>query len=207
MVRLSIDPVEQSLPKALPKERVDAARNRAKILRAAELLFDERGACSVSMDDIAETAGVGKGTLYRRFHDQAGLALAVLEEKERRLQQAVIRGVPPLGPGAPPKERLVAFLHALLDLLEEHTELHLVSERTPNGTRYHSALYGFYRLHVQLLLGEVDAALATPFMPDAVMSLVSAELFRHLRQDRELPLDFVKAEVLVMIERLCRLSE
>src|SRR6476660_4712317 len=109
-------------------ERADAARNRARILEAAGRLFAERGVEAVTMDEIAAAAGVGKGTLFRRFGDRAGLALALLEDAERDLQGLILRGPPPLGPGAPPGERLDAFLAALLDLLEEHTELIVCSE-------------------------------------------------------------------------------
>ena len=58
-----------------PPERADAARNRGKVLAAAERLFAERGPSRVSMDAVAAEAGVGKGTLFRRFGDRAGLAL------------------------------------------------------------------------------------------------------------------------------------
>src|SRR5690242_19242682 len=87
-------------------ERADAARNRERILCTAARLFEERGADCVSMDDVADAAGVGKGTVFRRFGSRAALAQAVLSEHERELQEQVIRGDPPLGPGAAPRERL-----------------------------------------------------------------------------------------------------
>ena len=54
------------------------------------------------MDQVAAAAGVGKGTLFRRFGDKSGLAAALLDARERVLQEAVLFGPPPLGPGAPP---------------------------------------------------------------------------------------------------------
>jgi AcrR family transcriptional regulator len=86
-----------------PPERADAARNRRRILAAAEKLFAERGVSCTSMDAIAAEAGVGKGTLFRRFGDRATLALAVLDESTRALQDALLHGEPPLGPGAAPR--------------------------------------------------------------------------------------------------------
>src|SRR4051794_21084817 len=88
-----------------PKERADAARNRVKVLDAAARLFAEQGVDAVSMDAIATEAGVGKGTLFRRFGDKAGLAVALLDERERVLQEAILRGPAPLGPGAAGPER------------------------------------------------------------------------------------------------------
>src|SRR5687767_10053615 len=90
-------------------ERADAARNRVKILDAARGLVDRHGIENVSMDMLAEAAGVGKGTIFRRFGDRAGFARAMLDEHEQTFQDAFIRGAPPLGPGAPPVERLRAF--------------------------------------------------------------------------------------------------
>ena len=56
--------------------RADAARNRAKILDAATAAFDEHGT-DASLEDIARTAGVGVGTLYRHFPTRLDLIEAV----------------------------------------------------------------------------------------------------------------------------------
>src|SRR3954468_8625414 len=110
------------------RERADAARNRLLVLAAAERLFAERGVAGVTMDDVAAAAGVGKGTLYRRFTDKGGLAVALLDQRERELQQAILTGPAPLGPGAPPVERLVAFVAAYLELVDRQLDLVLMSE-------------------------------------------------------------------------------
>src|ERR1700730_1616343 len=83
-----------------PHERADAARNRRRILAAAGRLFAERSVDCVSMDEIADAARVGKGTLFRRFGDRASLMWAVLDEGERAFQEAFIRGAEPRGAGA-----------------------------------------------------------------------------------------------------------
>ena len=60
-----------------PHERGDAARNRALLLDAARALIAEHGADAVTMDDVASAAGVGKGTLFRRFGSRAGLMIVL----------------------------------------------------------------------------------------------------------------------------------
>lgn len=77
-----------------PAERGDAARNRALLLDAARRLVDERGAEAVTTDDIAAAAGVGKGTLFRRFGSRAGLMVVLLDEDEKAQQQAILFGPP-----------------------------------------------------------------------------------------------------------------
>ena len=60
--------------------RADAARNRERLLSAARELFAERG-LAVTLDDIAQRAGVGVGTAYRRFGSRDALAAALFEER------------------------------------------------------------------------------------------------------------------------------
>src|SRR6267154_1538704 len=157
------------LPQIEPEsfERADAARNRERILCAARRLFDERGAGCVSMDEIAEAAGVGKGTLFRRFGSRALLAAAVLSEREREFQEGIIRGEPPLGPGAPPLERLIAFGEAFLDTLEAHSELLLAAETGP--ARFAHPAYRVQRLHVMLLLGEADPGCDSEMLAETLL--------------------------------------
>jgi AcrR family transcriptional regulator len=180
-------------------ERADAARNRERILCAARRLFDERGAGCVSMDDVADAAGVGKGTLFRRFGSRASLAAAVLSDRERGFQDAFIRGEPPLGPGAPARERLIAFGEALLDTLEAHSELLLAAETGP--ARFAHPAYLVHRLHVTLLLREADAECDAEVLSDALLATLGADLFVQLRHVRELPLSRLKQSWAELVAR------
>jgi AcrR family transcriptional regulator len=166
------------------RERADAARNRQRILRAAERLYRRRGFAAVTMDEVAAAAGVGKGTVYRRFGDRASLALALLGRAEEDLQARILFGPPPLGPGAPPAERLVAFLDALLELVDRHLELHVVSETGDPGTQYGSAVYALYRRHVEVLIEQARSDLDAGFMADALLAPLGSGLIRHQRDRR-----------------------
>jgi AcrR family transcriptional regulator len=135
------------------RERADAARNRAAVLQAAAGLFAEHGVTAVSMDQVAAAAGVGKGTIFRRFGDKAGLAVALLDTRERELQEAILHGPPPLGPGAAPAARLITFTSAYLDYLLEHLDLVRMSETAAPGARYRIGAYRFWHRHVAILLG------------------------------------------------------
>ncbi|MEV7415025.1 TetR family transcriptional regulator [Streptomyces sp. NPDC089919] len=127
--------------------RADARRNREKILAAARELFRERGT-AVAFDDIARRAGVGIGTLYRRFPDreslirdvtvegfESGLAaldaaraagggpMAVLEEVFRRIVEQRDHLVMPLiGGPVLHDERVQELQRAIVDALAQVLE-------------------------------------------------------------------------------------
>lgn len=163
---------------AAPVERADAARNRAKVLAAAARLFADRDPRTVTMDDIAKAAGVGRGTLYRRYPDVGSIAVALLDEHEKALQEQLLRGEPPLGPGAPPAERLTAFYAAMLELLDTHAHLALGAET--GGARFRTGAYRFWALHVRTLLTE--AGVAEPdALVDALLAPLAAEVYRQQR--------------------------
>ena len=166
-----------------PRERADALRNRRRVLAAAERLFATADPASVTMGDIAGAAGVGRATVYRRFPDTASVAMALLDEHERRLQQQLISGPPPLGPGAPPGDRLAAFYAAMVGLLDRH--LHLALGAEVGTARFATGAYGFWRLHVRALLREariphVDA------LVDALLAPLAPEVYRYQRDEHGL---------------------
>jgi AcrR family transcriptional regulator len=173
-------------------ERADAARNRRRILCAAERLFAERGAYAVSMDDVAREAGVGVGTLYRRFTDRAGLQLALLSERERLFQDELLHGAPPLGPGAPARERLHAFGARYLQFLDEHAEL-LNDAFASRPTMRFGGPYALYRTHLLVLVREAAPDVDSEYATESLFSALLPRLYLHLRDDRGWPLERVLA--------------
>ena len=135
----------------------------------------------MSIDEVAAAAGVGKGTVYRRFGDRAGLAFALLDDRERELQEQLIRGAPPLGPGAPPLERLRAFVGAYVRLLETQGVLIAHAETASPGARYRGGVYAFWHRHVALLLGEAQATADVDVLAHAILAPLAGDLYRHLR--------------------------
>jgi AcrR family transcriptional regulator len=169
-------------------ERADAAENRRKVLAAAEALFARCGPANVTMDAVAAEAGVGKGTLFRRFGDRASLARAVISDHESKLQDELIRGAAPLGPGAPPLDRLIAFGRAYLDFLNRNAEL----LREAEGSReahLASSPYAFYRTHVAMLLREAGLGDRADYLADVVLMPLSATAFTYHRGARRLSCD------------------
>ncbi|HEY0805329.1 MAG TPA: helix-turn-helix domain-containing protein, partial [Pseudonocardiaceae bacterium] len=163
------------------KERSDAIRNREKILEVTARLFAERGVGRVSMDQIATAAGVGKGTLFRRFGDKAGLGVALLDDREHNLHQALLSGPPPLGPGAPPGERLQAFLAAYADFLDANLDLVHMSETASPGARYRVGGYPRWHDHVRTLLAQARPDLDADSLAHLLLAGLAADLRRATR--------------------------
>ncbi|MFG1817150.1 TetR/AcrR family transcriptional regulator [Kribbella sp. NPDC049174] len=167
----------------LRPERADARRNRLRVLEAADRLFTEHGVKNVSLDAIAAAAGVGKGTVFRRFGDRAGLAVALLDEREQELQAKVLTGPPPLGPGAPAADRITAFLDAYLDLLDRHVELFVDSENASEGARYRIGSYHLWRRHLELLIEEARPDLDADYTAHVLLAPLAADLHHALREN------------------------
>ena len=147
-------------------ERADAARNRQAVLAAAGRLFDDAGdPGGVSMDDIARAAGVGKGTLFRRFGDRGSLLRAVYDARLSDLRVAIDSGPPPLGPGGDPAERIAALLDAIVDFKLDNRRLAMAIEQDNGGAG--PALYGAphyvatHQLLAQLLVDVIGPDEAT----------------------------------------------
>ncbi|MFJ8790537.1 TetR/AcrR family transcriptional regulator [Streptomyces sp. NPDC102462] len=167
-------------------ERADAARNRARLLAAAACLVAERGAEHVTMHEVAQAAGVGKGTLFRRFGDRTGLLLALLGDVEAEFHEAYSCGPPPLGPGAPAAHRLTAFGCALIERLADDTDLGPALARQIPVERRKTSHYGqaFHR-HVASLLREAGVVGDHDMLAHAMLAFTDLETMDHLRKERQ----------------------
>jgi AcrR family transcriptional regulator len=194
----------RDLPRAgPPPERADARRNRLRILETAAELIGERGFEQLTIDDIAERAGVAKGTVFHRFGNRAGLAVALLDEGERRLQERLLSGPPPLGPGADPEERLVAFLSTLVDFTDENADLLIVSDYDEPGGRYRTGAYAAWHLHVAALLRDLGAGRHAPGLADTLLAPAAADLIRHRRREQGVSRATIKRELELLAGAVC----
>jgi AcrR family transcriptional regulator len=165
-----------------PPERGDAARNRALLLDAARRLVSEHGAEAVTTDDIAAAAGVGKGTLFRRFGSRAGLMIVLLDEDEKALQQAFLFGPPPLGPGAAPADRLRAYGRERLAFVDTHHALLSDVGRDPQ-MRYNAPMM-LHHSHVRMLLDQAHTSGDLDAQTTALLALLDADYVRHETTER-----------------------
>ncbi|PWK83626.1 TetR family transcriptional regulator [Lentzea atacamensis] len=198
-----------ALPLGRPREeRADAARNRAHLIDVARRMVAELGADKVTMDGLAERAGLGKGTVFRRFRTRAGIFLALLDEEEKHFQRRLLSGPPPLGPGAPAVERLVAFGRARLEFLLEHMVLARASLDPSQPVPLDESPSLF---HVRMLLGEAcpDVAATGPLALQLVAALEGPVLLYLQSADRPdlaTAVDDLIASWQVLAVRVCGVS-
>lgn len=130
------------------------------------------------MDAVAQRAGVGKGTVFRRFGSRAGLMMALLSDAEAEFQARFMFGPPPLGPGAPPLERLIVFGAERIAWLLEFGELaRAADESTHNRFDVPPAL--LCRRHLEMLLGEAGVTADPRLMASALGAMLEPERLLH----------------------------
>ncbi|MFI8890441.1 TetR/AcrR family transcriptional regulator [Streptomyces paradoxus] len=184
-----------------PCLRADAARNRARLLEAAGRLVAERGAEAVTMEAVAAEARVGKGTVFRRFGDRTGLLTALLDHSEKKFQASFLAGPPPLGPGAPPVERLRAFGCAMLRRSTEDLELQLAAE--PCATRrFVNPARSVLRHHVVMLLRQAVPDADCEVLSHALMGQLDPALIHHLTKQCGLPMARLEGAWTDLVDRV-----
>lgn len=163
----------------VPRERADAIRNRARILHAARTMLERMPADALCMDALCEEAGVGKGTLYRRFADKAALLHALLDEDERELQDSVRDSFDSRVRGAVAREQLLELLARLHQFVVDHAEILGAAEASAKASgRLQSAPYAWRRgVIVQLLEhAQLAARNAAEHLADMLISAMAAEV-------------------------------
>uniref|UniRef100_A0AAU3GQJ6 TetR/AcrR family transcriptional regulator n=1 Tax=Streptomyces sp. NBC_01401 TaxID=2903854 RepID=A0AAU3GQJ6_9ACTN len=170
------------------KQRADATRNREAVLAAADALFARSDSPrSVSMDEVAAAAGVGKGTLFRRFGDRTGLIQALYEARVQPLREAVESGPAPLGPTTPPLERVPALLDAMLSFKMDNRHLSMALEEAGSGSPYAAGHYTRWHGALEEMLQQIPATAATAgFTAHALLAATRADLVEHLLGERQM---------------------
>ena len=185
-----------------PRERSDAARNREALLRAAQEIAESCGFDAVTMDAVAARAGVGKGTVFRRFESRQGLMGALLDARESAWQASVMSGEPPLGPGAEPMERLLAFGRSRLEVTLEHADL--IRNAGFDGANRSFAAYSFAATHVRYLLGQLGVRGDIALLAVALLAPLELPILDQQVRLEQIDLDRIHAGWADLAHRIVR---
>lgn len=198
---------EQSEESVLkPRERRDARENRERLLEVAKELFAAQGIDATSMHEIARTAGVGQGTLYRHFPDKGELCHALIKEDISAFRErlgSVIRGTWAL---ESPLARLDTLITEKIRLTESHLSLFAAME-TESGSgrarRFRGPFHRWLQEQITELLSEAIergdiAELDKEFTADAILAAISPPLYSVHRNE----LGFSSERIIAGMRRL-----
>ncbi len=183
-------------------ERRDAAANRELLLQTAELLFTQHGVENVSMADIAQAAGVGKGTLYRRFANKGELCLALMDAQLTEFQEAMLARMRQMAAqGEPYMAQLDMFLDGLVHFTALHQPLLCEVQREGLfGNSMHLSLPHFWQhmtvsglLQTAVQRQEISPELDVVYIADALLAPLKVDLFRFQREVRGFSLERISA--------------
>jgi len=171
------------------EERSDAVESRCKILAAARELFEERGVDAVSMHEVGRAAGVGQGTLYRRFGHKGALCSALLGEEILVFHEEALARLEE-GPGL---EGLGWFLGRLADFNEQNAPLLGAIRDAAGGERrvemYRNPFYAWLRATVKALLdraaeeGEIPRSIDLEYLADVLLAALNIDLYLYQRRE------------------------
>ncbi|MBA2680907.1 MAG: TetR/AcrR family transcriptional regulator [Ktedonobacteraceae bacterium] len=188
---LAFPRIQPSAP-ASCSERRDAAEHRQRILSAARVLFAEHGVDVVSMHQVALAAGVGQGTLYRRYAHKGILCTALLEESISDFQEEMLRYLERIGESVTALDRLKHVLVHLLAFNEHNAPLLAAITDSACGQRrtqpYHSPFYLWLRQVVILLLQQAVSRAEIPsldieYAADVVLMPLAIDLYLYQRHE------------------------
>ena len=190
-------------------ERRDAARNRRVILDTARTLFEERGVTFVTMEEVARSSGVGKGTLYRRFPHKGFLCQALLDEPTRLLQVQTLEIL--REPGTTAVEKLDVFLDSLVVFTAENLDLLYGGHEPLCGAdrleRFSHPAYDWRRSTVLGLLrtavreGDVDAGLDLEYLASALLAPLDVDFYYYQHRVQGLSVERISRGVRALIPR------
>jgi AcrR family transcriptional regulator len=175
---VSLIPIRSGSSVGGEAERSDAARNRELLLKAARELIEVCGADGLTMDRLAERAGVGKGTVFRRFGSRAGLMMTLLSDSEAAFQGRFMFGPPPLGPGAAPLDRLVAFGAERIAFVLEFGELARAADSSAYN-RFDVPAAVLWHRHIEMLLRAAGVTADPWLMAMSLSSTLDPERLLH----------------------------
>ncbi|MBB6675000.1 TetR/AcrR family transcriptional regulator [Cohnella nanjingensis] len=195
---------------AVRRERSDAAENRRLILQTAQALFAEHGVQAVSMHQIAKTAGVGQGTLYRCYAHKGELC-SELAENLGRAYLKQLEDYLQLNRHLPARERIAGLIEQLIDFIDDKYEwllpIHSLHACEDESAFFRSASYVFLMDHLTALFREIEAENAaeagdpkgrpegcdTYIEAHAVLCALHPSGYVHLREGRGYAKEQIKA--------------
>lgn len=182
-----------------PTERADAAANRRSIIAAARALLSASAPGTVTVEAIAAEAGVGKGTVFRRFGDYAGLLDALIAAPVAELRQKVERGDPPLGPGGTPDEALLAYVDALFEFVcVNRNLLRALEQRVPHAY-YNNEASQFWIRELRQRIAAARPTVDANHLAYTVFTSMRADVLEYLTEHERMSRERIRAGIHALV--------
>jgi AcrR family transcriptional regulator len=174
-------------------ERRDAVEHRRLILKTAQSLFDQHGVDSVSMHQIAKSAGIGQGTLYRRYNHKSELCFDLMKETFRGFMEEVDSYLEE-AQGLPVRDRLEAVIRKVFRFLEDNSHWMGVIQRqtmcsedqtSAYDSQPYQYLHSVFRKLLEEGIGENQCRAVNPeFSAHAFINSMSPDLLMYLQKEK-----------------------
>jgi AcrR family transcriptional regulator len=180
MVKSADDLMDDNLILPDPRPtRADAVKNRELLLETAQRLFAQNGVDAVTMSEVAESAGVGKGTLYRHFANKVELCHMLIDEDQRDFQN---RALTRLRAGGSPLANLEWFLREVIAFLQRN-DAFLSTELASVMVLGHPA-HNWWRQTIRGLLMQINPRIDIEYSTDVVFVMLDPRTIRYQKRTR-----------------------
>lgn len=168
-------------------KRIDARNNKAHIINVANTLFLRHGVEAISMQKIAQEAGIGTGTLYRHFKNKSALCLELIDEDVERFFKKVDDYIK-RSTHVDVKKRGEKLISFIIDLKEDNLEMLTAIEN--RGDKGKSFLQTPFYKHLQVLFTdlftEVSYIKDPEFYADLLLNTFSSDIYNYQRFEKQL---------------------
>jgi AcrR family transcriptional regulator len=184
------------------RNRADAIRNRQLLLDTAGRLFAEYGVESVSMSQLAQAAGVGKGTLYRNFTNKTEICYALLDQDQRDLQTQTLRRLGEYP--AEPLENLRWFLEAAAHFVIRNREMLVAGVEAGNVSSLQFDAHLWWRQTIRGLLARLNPLGDLDYMTDVLYVMLDINTIHFQQTFLGYPAERIIAGLNRTLDRLLR---
>lgn len=179
--------------------RADAARNRRRLLTAAETLFHQQDIAEVTMSAIAKEAEVGKGTLYRHFEDKVAICHAMLDEDMRAFQQATLDY---LRRHPDPYTGLRWFFEQAARYVVAHNALLIEVSNQGGADVLNHPAHVWWRQTIVGMLSRMDLDADVPYLADMFYVMLDVQTIRFQRQTQGYDLERIVAGLHMLLDSI-----
>lgn len=177
--------------------RADAVKNCELLLQTARRLFEERGVNAVTMSDVAEAAGVGKGTLYRHFASKVDLCHMLIDSDQRNLQNRTLARLREQGD---PLADLDWFLREVIAFVIRNQTL-IFAEEILGAVLDHPA-HVWWRQTTRGLLARINPTLDVDYTADVVFVMLDPRTIHYQLTARGYSQERIADGLIAAVDRL-----